>query len=283
MEQKKILWILAIFSGFIVLILGFALIRFGPSTTKSPRLQQAMAITQAPVAKTSTNLDTYQSEKNAVDPDKWVRDPQNTPKFDSQIVPAAGNINLTIVNGDNATARYGTIDVSGLTKDDTKTSSVSMNQNIDIPGKIESATQKMNFESQTTKVESGSTTKTGSSSTTKTQTVSIQKPQTTTVIAKAKTTQPSSPVKKEVTKTVTEYWIQTGSFTSKLNAEKARKTLTDRALTAEIFTKDVSNATTYRVRIGPYASKTEATYWLGTIKETPSLSTSYISEVKTKK
>lgn len=268
MEQKKILWILSATSGFIVLILGFALIRFMPSTSKGPKLQQAMAITPATLAKPTSKTDAPLAEKNTVDPDNWVRDPENTPGLNSHIVPAAGNINLTIVNGDNASARYGTIDVSGLTQNDTTKPSLSTKQNLDIPGKTESGIQ----ETTVTKTQ---TSKEDIAPTKKTETT-IAKPAVAPVAESVKKVQPKTTL-------VTEYWIQTGSFTSKLNAEKARKSLTDRALTAEIFTKDVAKTTTYRVRVGPYASKTEATYWLGTIKETPSLATSYISEVKTKK
>lgn len=271
MEQKKILWILIATSGFIVLILGFALIRFTPSPSKGPRLQQALAVTPASVGKSIPNISTSQKDSSSVDPDEWVRNPENTPQFDSLIVPSSGNINLTIVNGNDASARYGTIDVSGLTKTDSPTQSSSLNQNIEIPGKTETTIQASTYLSQTTKAESVVAKKT--------ETIPAKKTEPS-VISKS-----TPPVKKETpkAKTVTEYWIQTGSFTSKLNAEKARATLIERALTAEIFTKDVSNITTYRVRVGPYASKTEATYWLGTIKETPTLAASYISEVKTKK
>ena len=76
-----------------------------------------------------------------------------------------------------------------------------------------------------------------------------------------------------------EYWIQTGSFSDKLNAENARRMLTERYLNAEIFTKDMNGAQTYRVRVGPYTDKEEADYWLGTIAETPEFSGSYVSRV----
>jgi DedD protein len=84
-------------------------------------------------------------------------------------------------------------------------------------------------------------------------------------------------------KTVTEYWIQAGSFASKQNAEKARETLAGRYINAEIFTKDAAGGTSYRVRVGPYQTKTEAEYWLGTIKELPGYAGSFVTEVKTRK
>lgn len=232
MEQKKILWILIATSGFIVLILGFALIRFTPSPSKGPRLQQAIAVTPATLAKSIPNGNTSQKDTSSVDPDEWVRNPENTPQFDSIIVPSSGNINLTIVNGNDASARYGTIDVSGLTETESINPSSSLNKNIDIPGKTETTIHATTNLSQTTKADAVSTQKTENTPVKKTETSVI-----------AKSTPPAreqiAQVKKEAPKTkiVTEYWIQTGSFTSKLNAEKARTSLTERALTAEILQK----------------------------------------------
>ena len=58
------------------------------------------------------------------------------------------------------------------------------------------------------------------------------------------------------------FWIQCGSYASKKSAELARTTLGENQITAEVFTfKDSKNKLYYRVRVGPYTTKSEAEYW----------------------
>ncbi|MDR2246756.1 MAG: SPOR domain-containing protein [Treponema sp.] len=62
------------------------------------------------------------------------------------------------------------------------------------------------------------------------------------------------------------YWVQTGSFPTKNQAEKAKEILAGKGLTAVIENGDVKGETWYRVRIGPYTSQNEANYWLSLVK-----------------
>jgi DedD protein len=62
------------------------------------------------------------------------------------------------------------------------------------------------------------------------------------------------------------YWVQTGSFPSRTQADKAKEILAAKGLTAIIENGDVKGKTWYRVRIGPYTSQNEADYWLSLIK-----------------
>lgn len=268
MEQKKILWIVAAVSVFILVIFGFALVMNSPSKTVEQGRQFASAYT--PGTATTIGRENITSEDGSanVDPDSWVKNPDKTPGLNTEIVPAGGgsltdlNTNredgVPPVNGGNPD----TIDVRNLT---TKTETPRE------PNKT-----------------AASTTSAG-----KTEAISQPEKTTSTQTAKAVTEkktdstgtkkQVSEPVKKSTPVTVTEYWIQTGSFSNKLNAENARKTLTDRYLNAEIFTKETNGAQTYRVRVGPYEDKKEAEYWLGTIAQMSEFSGSYISQVKTKR
>jgi cell division protein FtsN len=59
-----------------------------------------------------------------------------------------------------------------------------------------------------------------------------------------------------------EYWVQAASFTVRKNAESALAVLAENKLQGEIFTYvDAKGKTFYRVRVGPYATETEAKYW----------------------
>lgn len=295
MEKKKILWVVILICAFALIVFGAVVILYMPSRSTGQDLRQSVAMTPA------TRTDPTAAQSN-IDPDSWVRDGKNAPGLDKTAQPAGGDINLTIVNNDTSGANYGTLDVSGLTASQTAVAgSVGSLPLSEIPGQTAAGTSTTAVATgvtgaivatdgtnatQITSTAPASKTATGATASTA-QTKAADKQASTTVKPAAKTTSDkqaaaAKPAEKK-TVTVTEYWIQTGSFASKINAEKARDTLTARFLSADIFTKDVSGSTTYRVRVGPYKSKTEAEYWLGTIKEIPSFGGSYVSEVKTKK
>ncbi len=71
--------------------------------------------------------------------------------------------------------------------------------------------------------------------------------------AKVATTAKASPDK---------YWVQPASYASKKYADEARSILESNKITSEVFTfTDTKGKTFYRVRIGPYVTKSEAEYW----------------------
>lgn len=58
------------------------------------------------------------------------------------------------------------------------------------------------------------------------------------------------------------FWVQAAAYTSKRNADEARSTLESNKISSEVFTFTDSNGRTfYRVRVGPYVTKSEAEYW----------------------
>lgn len=262
MEQKKILWIVITVGIFVLVIFGTALILYSPSRSTGPVLQQASALTAGQTGDFGRNSP---DAKSTLDPDSWVRDPESKPGLDSEITPAPGSINLTIVNGENATANYGVVDVSGLTKKPPLDTQAGGPPPENIPGQD---TPKKADQVSSTKADD----KTSAP-------VAVSEP-----VKPAKTAKKIVAKPAPAKKAVTEYWIQAGSFTGKINAEEARKALAARYMNTEIFTKTSGTSTIYRVRIGPYKTKQEAEYWLGTVKEIKYVDkASYISEVKTKK
>jgi cell division septation protein DedD len=271
MEQKKILWIVVAISVFVLIIFGTALVLYAPSRSSVTSREAAVA---APLPGT----------KQGIDPDSWVRDPNKAPDFDANRERTQGDINLTIVNGDNAGANYGTMDVSGLTSgQQIKTGEQIAPTPQGIPGQdtgtVGQKSDAVQATTESTKVTTTTVTteKTIKAGTSDKKTTAKTVKAATPAKAPAKATTAAKPV------IVTEYWIQAGSFSSKLNAEKARESLAGRYLTAEIFTKEQAGKTSYRVRVGPYKTKTEAEYWLGTLTEIKDFAESYVSEVKAKK
>jgi cell division protein FtsN len=64
------------------------------------------------------------------------------------------------------------------------------------------------------------------------------------------------------TATVTQFWVQAAAFTNKKSADDARTILDNNKIPADVFTyKDNKGRMFYRVRIGPYTTKSEAEYW----------------------
>jgi DedD protein len=82
---------------------------------------------------------------------------------------------------------------------------------------------------------------------------------------------------------VTEYWIQTGSYTSRSRADLIKKELDELGLNGRILSKDINGTQYYRVRVGPYEDKAEADKFLAWVKDREQFQQSYISQVYRKK
>ncbi len=78
---------------------------------------------------------------------------------------------------------------------------------------------------------------------------------------------------------VSEYWIQAGSYKSRVSAEGLNRKLADLGLPGTITTRDVGGETYFRVRIGPYKSPSEAGKFLSVVKGVQGLGDSYVSRV----
>ena len=112
------------------------------------------------------------------------------------------------------------------------------------------------------------------------------------VVSRPQATRPAAPVTRpqkpapqpaprEVS--VTEYWIQAGSYTHASRAQEVAQALEDQGLVSKITTRAMTGKTYYRVRIGPYQSKPEAEKFLGWVKAVKGFESSYISMVYTKR
>ena len=74
-------------------------------------------------------------------------------------------------------------------------------------------------------------------------------------------TQKASPAPKAEPKK-TQYWVQVAAYSNKKGAEGARTILDDNKIPSDIFTyRDNKDKLYYRVRVGPYTTKSEAEYW----------------------
>jgi cell division septation protein DedD len=101
----------------------------------------------------------------------------------------------------------------------------------------------------------------------------------------AGTTKPAAPAKTAEkttspaqTKTYTDYWVQTGAFSAKANAEGVKETLSAKGITSIIENRNVNGKTLYQVRVGPYTSENEAKYWLALVQSIDGFSESQIRQ-----
>lgn len=87
-----------------------------------------------------------------------------------------------------------------------------------------------------------------------------------------------APTAKPKVFTVSEWWIQASSPTSRTRAESLQAELAEKGLSSVISMKDVDGTTHYRVRIGPYASEKEALGWKDRVRALPDCAEAYVSK-----
>ncbi len=127
---------------------------------------------------------------------------------------------------------------------------------------------------------SGSVKKTSTasaSSESKASSKSVKNSSTKTSTAKTSTAKPSAAKTASVSAPATpdRFWVQAASFSTKKKADEARATLDANKIQCEVFTyKDDKGNLFYRVRVGPYTTKSEAEYWKKRIDAIPEFATS---------
>jgi len=77
---------------------------------------------------------------------------------------------------------------------------------------------------------------------------------------------PRPAAKPAQSRTINDFWVQTGAFSAMVRAEDAKELLASKGLVSIIENREVNGKTWYRVRLGPYTSEREAGYWLSLVK-----------------
>lgn len=272
MEQKRTLWIIAAVGLFLVVVLGGALMVTAPFTHKSQTIASVNRTEKnttsngwIPLATTDTPAqipsETSQTENDYIDMSGVAQTPssvsemtiyadnatiysENTKLNDESLVASQNtNPGQTIIN--NTT----TIDLNSLanqiasaqTETQKTTEQKTAKESAKPANKEEVSVKKTNASKNTTQVASN-----------------VTKKENKTVSKVVKTTTPVVSSKPE--KTV--YWIQVTALTSRKSADAAREVLDQNQITADVFTyKDKKDQLFYRVRVGPYTTKSEAEYW----------------------
>lgn len=285
MDQKRALWIIAAAGIFLLVVLGFAIIVYPPVLNSKKTLASAKTNTStaqvAPAKATSSSsgwtkdTDEAYTKELTVYSDKTVvygkEDDSTTIDLNAlraEIEKAQNpqNINITVNVPETKTEPVPPASVLGENKVDV---TVPVEKTPVVEEKVE------------TKAVAKVETKTDVKVDTKPVTVKST-PKTKTTV---KTTTATATVKKEAAKTaaktepeVTKYWIQAASFSTKKAAENSRAKLDESKIPADIFTyTDSKGKVWYRVRVGPYTTKSEAEYWKSKIVTISEFKEGYIT------
>ena len=114
------------------------------------------------------------------------------------------------------------------------------------------------------------------STSTSSSTTAVAKASTTKATTTAKSTTSSGASNTSVTTkdtasksaSVTRFWVQVAAYSNKKTAENARSVLSDKKINSDIYTyEDNKSKLFYRVRVGPFTTKSEAEYWQSKIVE----------------
>lgn len=281
MDQKRALWIIAAAGIFLLVVLGFAIIVYPPVVNGKKNVastKTTTTTTQTAPAKNTTSSsgwtkdsDTAYTKELTVYSDKTVvygKEEDSTTidlnALRAEIEKAQNpqNINITVNVPETKTDIVPPASVLGENKVDVKvpvekTPVVEEKAPVSTPAKVEVKTE--------TKVD------------TKPVTVKSTAKTTTTVKTTAAATTVAKPAPKAEPE-VTKYWIQAASFSTKKAAESSRAKLDDSKIPADIFTyTDSKGKVWYRVRVGPYTTKSEAEYWKSKIVTISEFKEGYIT------
>jgi DedD protein len=218
------------------------------------------------------------SNDSRLNPTEWVKNPQTVQGLQQPpaAVPASRG-DVIIVYGDNTVTSKATGTVPNVSTDPNGV----VIQVTPPQGTVTTNTPAVaagTTGSNTSTTQSVETT----SSITQTKTVTATAPKAATPTP-AGTATPKSTAKSSTPKVYTDYWVQTGAYSTKTRAEAVKEQLKTRGITSILDIKEVNGKTYYRVRIGPYTTQKEAQYWLSLVKNIDGFSESYISTVQVKR
>lgn len=285
MEQKRTLWIVTAVGVFLLVVLGAALILYTPqskqATIANSRVTNSSTasngwISLAPSAplQTSTNPDEKVDEESSVLSDKEIPNPAKTELRAEEVNIYAENTNVysekTELNklGENATVNAETSEKPTtivLTEPEKTAEAKASKPEVSKPRSNvavkNSVSEKQKAPAKPEHKNTAKTAKTG---------------QNKSVSAKPSVKEPE----------IVQYWVQVSALTSRKSADEARNKLGENQINADVFTyKDNKKQLFYRVRVGPYTTKSEAEYWRTKISKIDSFqnSSSYITSTTVSK
>lgn len=267
MEQRKTLWIIAAVSVFLLVVLGVALI-FSQSSSRT--IQTTSII---PVEKNNYS-DGWSSpantQQNPVKTEEAVENSSDSVQVKDMFV-VSENTTIFDLNQDGTTIDLNTLKSQYVSENATVPVTTTTVENKDVVVKNE-ATEYYVGTTEPKKESAAVAEKTEKATSVKQTETKVSTPAkttTTTTKTTSSTTASTKPAASTTTeKPVTRYWVQVASYTNKKTAENSRAILSDSKINSDIYTyQDENGKLYYRVRVGPYTTKSEAEYWMAKIAQ----------------
>ncbi len=280
MEQKKTLWIIAAVGVFLLVVLGVPAILHYPSRNPVPAYASI-----SPVEKSKQNSGWTKPVAEVSAPDK-VNDlvvlADNATVYSPNVTTPSSA--ASSVSADGAT----TIDLNALKNEIiSETQTPSQPQNINITVNIPETKSTEKTTEKTTVItpyaESKPAKRVAEADTPKTTPVTVKTPVEKPVktVSQAKPAAQSAKPAPKAEPKKTQFWVQVAAYSNKKGAEGARSVLDENKIPSDIFTyRDNKDKLYYRVRVGPYTTKSEAEYWrtkIVKIKDIDNANDSYIT------
>ncbi|MGP1587969.1 MAG: SPOR domain-containing protein [Treponemataceae bacterium] len=268
MDSKRTLWILAAVGLFLLAVVGFALIVYAPAKNSKPANINTQATNDIWIASqpeleikstevdtlkplhginqngnSSTQIQNFQNQNSIDQEQNYYGQNQDLQSYQKVKDLTVLSDNTKIITNGNTT-----IDLTGIISNSSSQPVITNNSQLNTESSSYQTLDKKN-QSKDEKVY-------------RTSENSATKP-----VAKKTTSTKATPTATRTTAIQPKYWIQVSSYSSKKNAEEARNALSSEKIPGEIFTFSDKNGTLfYRVRVGPYTTKSEAEYWQERIK-----------------
>ena len=260
MEQKKTLWIIAAVGVFLLVVLGVPAILHYPSRNPVPAYASI-----SPVEKKNNQSGWTKPSADVTAPAPLPQDVAATKV--NELVVLADNATVYSQNTETPSNNAKTIDLNALknelvTDTQLQTQPQNINITVNIP-ETKASEVKVEPKAETKSVAKAepveNTVKTVQKAETKAAKPVKTVTQTNTNTQKASSSSTAA-VKTEPKKT--QYWVQVAAYSNKKGAEGARSILDENKIPSDIFTyRDNKDKLYYRVRVGPYTTKSEAEYW----------------------
>lgn len=310
MEQKRTLWIVAAVGVFLLVVLGAALILYTPAARPTGTVATSRGIDNGTASNGWISLAPTSARQNN-DTNEQIEDEKSFElNQDGNFQEKGAEFRTDEVNvyADKANVYSEKTDLSGLGNNSTVVGTVAgQNQNPSQTIINNTTTIDLTEPTKPVVVQNGKSTepvvKKSTSQVASAKENNVSKVKKSTKIASeaksssagnvAKTVSVAKNVSKKSTKAtnsvryakvsepeITKYWVQVTALTSRKSADEARERLGENEITADVFTyTDNRNRLFYRVRVGPYTTKSEAEYWRNKIAKIDSFqnTSSYIT------
>lgn len=291
MEQKKTLWIVAASGVFLLVVAGAALLlsfqKTGTSQTYSNPADGWVSSAKVPDSSifAENNQALNSSPQDAVQPlpqsdantiaqtgfEPQNQFAQNTNQQNESATPNENPINaknVTVIT-DSAlvygTGTTTTIDLNALKTNPNAVSQVTPKNTYTADQINENNRSEKSEKTSAPQAKTESKPKTVAKTTAVSKTLPKKETPAKTVTATSKTAKSA----KTTAQKPVSYWIQVGSYEAKKSADEARTSLENNKIPNEVFTyNDAKGKLFYRVRVGPYTTKSEAEYWQKRIAST---------------